>query len=286
MTPAQRLRELIATGEPIAAPGAAEPLTARLVEQAGFPAVYMTGFGATAIRLGTPDIGLLTQTEMSDHARNMTRAVGIPVIADADNGYGGPSNIERTVHEYIQAGVAALHLEDQSSPKRCGHMAGIRLLDSGSSVRRIAAAVEARGSDELVIIARTDALGVSGMLDAIERASMYRDSGADMVFIDGVKRIAEVEEIAKRVEGPKVLPIVAGAETERLTLDDARELGFSIVLYALDALFAATKAAAETLAAMRQAGRSVRDERALGYEEFQRMVGIEHHQDLDHRFGG
>ena len=133
MTPARQLGNLIASGDIVMAPGAPDALTARLVERAGFPAVYMTGFGATAVRLGMPDIGLLSQTEMTAHARNMALATRIPIIADADTGYGGPSNIHRTVREYVQAGVAAIHLEDQVAPKRCGQMAGIRLMDMAES---------------------------------------------------------------------------------------------------------------------------------------------------------
>lgn len=286
MNMTQKLRDLIAAGGPIQAPGAADPLAARMVEVAGFPAVYMTGFGATAVRLGEPDLGLLTQTEMSEHARNMVRALGIPVIADADNGYGGPSNIERTVREYMQAGVAALHLEDQLTPKRCGHMAGVKLMSAEQAGRNISAAVEARAEGDLLIIARTDALGVLGMDEAVSRVERYREAGADLLFVDGVKRIDEVEEIAKRVEGPKVLSIVTGSETERLSIDEVRELGFDIVLYALDTLFAATKAISDILGHLRENGRTPSGPDQLTYDRFQEIVGLAHHQDLDNRFGG
>ena len=286
MTMAQRLRDLIATGVPVQAPGAADPLAARLVERTGFPAVYMTGFGATAVRLGEPDLGLLTQTEMAEHARNMVRAVGVPVIADADNGYGGPSNIERTVREYLQAGVAALHLEDQLGPKRCGHMAGVKLMDPVLAARHIEAAIEARGDADMLILARTDALGVLGMDEAIARVERYQDAGADMLFVDGVKRISEAEEIAKRVSGPKVLSLVAGSEAEQLTIDDIRELGFSLVFYSLDTLFAATKAISDALQSLRTTGRSLASPASLSYDQFQEIVGLAHHQSLDNRFGG
>ena len=144
--PALQLQERLLAGSLVQVPGAYDALSARLVERAGFPAVYMTGFGATAARLGQPDIVLLTQTEMTTHARDMVRAVAIPVIADADTGYGGPSNIERTVREYIQAGVAAIHLEDQVAPKRCGQMAGIRLMDARENERRLRCALAADDS--------------------------------------------------------------------------------------------------------------------------------------------
>ena len=144
MSPAAQFADLLSTGQIIQAPGAPDSLTARLVEQAGFAAVYMTGFGATASRLGAPDIGLLTQTEMTEHARNMTRAIQIPVIADADTGYGGPSNLHRTIQEYRQAGVAAIHLEDQVAPKRCGQRAGITLVDAVEAATRIGLACRTR----------------------------------------------------------------------------------------------------------------------------------------------
>ena len=145
MHPALSLKALLAGASIVEAPGAYDALSARQIERAGFPAIYMTGFGATASRLGQPDIGLMTQTEMASHARDMVRAVGVPVIADADTGYGGPSNIERTVREYIQSGVAAIHLEDQVAPKRCGQMAGIRLIDARENERRLRCAGGGRG---------------------------------------------------------------------------------------------------------------------------------------------
>ncbi|MFT4470533.1 isocitrate lyase/PEP mutase family protein [Arthrobacter sulfonylureivorans] len=283
MSQATLLRALLAEPAPVRAPGAPDPLTAKLVQRAGFPAVYMTGFGATATRLGTPDLGLLTQTEMSDHARNMSRAVDIPVIADADNGYGGPSNIERTVHEYLQAGIAALHLEDQASPKRCGQLAGIKLIDADESARRIACAAQARGSADLVIIGRTDALGVDGMDAAIKRAETYLEHGADLAFVDGVKRIRDVEEISRRIQGPKVLSIVVGNETDALTAQDIHDLGFSLVFYSLNTLFASIAASKATLDSL-YAGVGDSSLPAITYSEFSEIAGLSHHQELDHRF--
>ena len=193
MTASQRLKACLKTNEILMAPGAPDALTARLIQRAGFPAVYMTGFGATASRLGMPDIGLLTQTEMTTHAREMVRSVDIPVIADADTGYGGPSNIHRTVREYLQAGVAAIHIEDQVAPKRCGQQAGARLMDANESAMRLRCALEARGNEDLLIIGRTDALSVVGIDEAISRAKRYQDAGVDLVFVDGIKTIGEVE---------------------------------------------------------------------------------------------
>lgn len=284
-SPAARLRALIASGEIVMAPGAPDSITARLVEQAGFPAVYMTGLGATASRLGTPDIGLLTQTEMTEHARNMVRATGIPVIADADTGYGGPSNIHRTVREYVQAGVAAIHLEDQMAPKRCGQLAGIRLIDAEENARRLACAVEARGDDDMLIIGRTDAIGALGPDEAIRRARLYRQAGVDLVFVDGIKTVAEVEAVAKGVEGPKVVSIVDGNETVKLTAADLQAMGFSVVLYAVTALFSATRAVADAMAALKRDGTPADAGPRHAYAEYCALVDLPFHQGLDDRFG-
>jgi len=288
MSRSHELAAQIASRSLIVAPGAPDALTARLIERAGFPAVYMTGFGATASRLGMPDIGLLTQTEMTGHARDMVRATRIPVIADADTGYGGPSNIERTVIEYMAAGVAAIHLEDQVAPKRCGQMAGIRLIDLEESTRRLRCALAARGSAEsLLMIARTDALPASGIDEACRRAACYREAGADLVFVDGVRTRSEVEAIAKRVEGPKVLSLVDGTDAARLTTTDVAALGFSVLLYAVSALFTAARAVEAALADIKSSGTiSAIADRTMTYQAFTEVVGLRHHQELDDRFGG
>jgi 2-methylisocitrate lyase-like PEP mutase family enzyme len=284
---AGNLRALLGRGTIVMAPGAPDAMTARLVERAGFPAVYMTGFGATASRLGCPDIGLMSQTEMTTHARDMARVVDIPIIADADTGYGGPSNIHRTVREYIQAGVAAIHLEDQVAPKRCGQMAGIRLIDASDSVKRLQCALQARGSDDLVLIGRTDALPASGMSEALHRARLYQDAGVDLVFVDGIKTIAEVEAVAKGIDGPKMVSIVDGNETTQLTAKDLQDLGFSVVIYAVTALFAAVRAVSDVLQELQREGTPRgAAQRMVTYAEFSQIAGLAFHKDLDDRFGG
>jgi 2-methylisocitrate lyase-like PEP mutase family enzyme len=284
--PVGKLKELLSSGQIVMAPGAPDALTARLVQRAGFPAIYMTGFGATATQLGMPDIGLMSQTEMTAHARDMARAVEIPIIADADTGYGGPSNIERTVREYIQAGVAAIHIEDQMAPKRCGQMAGIRLMGQDESVLRLKCALQARGNDELLVIGRTDALPAMGMQEAIRRASIYQEAGVDMVFVDGVKTIAEVEAIAKNIKGPKVVSIVDGNETTSLTSKDLQDMGFSVAFYAVTALFTAVKAVNDVLAELKQSGTAQKwASHMVSYSEFTEIVELDFHQHLDDRFG-
>lgn len=285
MSQASVLKDLISSEKLVIAPGAPDAITARLVEQAGFNAIYMTGFGATASRLGTPDIGLLSQTEMTEHARNMVRVTSIPVIADADTGYGGVSNIHRTVREYLQAGVAAIHLEDQVAPKRCGQMAGIKLIDADENVRRLKCAIEARGNDDLFIIGRTDAMPAMGPEEAIRRAHMYQDAGVDIVFVDGIKKISEVEAVAKAVQGPKVVSIVDGNETTALRFQDLEEMGFSVVFYAVTALFTATRAVADALDHLKKEGTPAGGPAQHTYAEFTQIVDLDFHKSLDDRFG-
>lgn len=286
MTAADRLRARIAAGGIISAPGAPDALAARLIERAGFDAIYMTGFGATASRLGRPDIGLLTQTEMTTHARDMVRAVTIPIIADADTGYGGPANIARTMEEYAQAGVAAIHLEDQVAPKRCGQRAGIRLIDAGQAVRHLRCAIASRPAGGPLVIGRTDAMPAIGAEEAVRRALLYQDAGVDLVFVDGIKRIEEVEIVARRVPGPKVVSIVDGNETTALTAQALEQMGFAVVLYAVTALFSAARAMADALAVLKRDGspRAAADA-MMSYADFSALVDLPRFQALDEDYG-
>ncbi|HPA90770.1 MAG TPA: isocitrate lyase/PEP mutase family protein [Quisquiliibacterium sp.] len=286
MSAAQTLRSLLARRELIQAPGAPDPLTARLVERAGFPAVYMTGFGATAVRLGQPDLGLMTLNEMTGVARDMVRATRLPVIADADTGYGGVNNLMRTIEEYAQAGVAAIHLEDQTLPKRCGQLSGATLVSADEQVRRLKAARQTRGSHPMLLIGRTDALGVHGLEEALDRARRYFDAGADLVFVDGVKTIAQAEGIARGLEAPKVLSVVDGNETAALTAAQIQDLGFDIAFYALSTLFTAARAVADTLAALRRDGTTIgRADQMMTYAEFSEVVDLGRYQAFEQAFG-
>lgn len=286
MKPAAALRALFSGEHLPMAPGAPDALTARLIERAGFPAVYMTGFGATASLTGCPDVGILTQTEMTTHARNMAAAVQVPVIADADAGYGGPANIERTVREYLQAGVAAIHLEDQAPPKRCGHMAGVRLVTAEEMEGRLRCAIAARGDQDLVIIGRTDALPAFGRDEAIRRAVRYRNAGADMIFVDAIKTVADAEAVAREVPGPLVISIVEGHETAHLEPADWQRMGYALALYPLSALLTATRAVSEVLHGLGLHGNtSVEEGRMATYAEFSELVRLPHFRSLDDRFG-
>jgi 2-methylisocitrate lyase-like PEP mutase family enzyme len=249
----RRLRELLDGPAPLLAPGAYDALSARLVEQAGFDAVYMTGFGTSATLLGRPDIGLLTGSEMADNARRMAAAVGLPVIADADTGYGNALNVVRTVREYEQAGVAALQLEDQVSPKRCGHMSGKAVIDVAEAVAKIRAAVAARTDPDLVIIARTDVAQVDGIDAAVERAQRFADAGADVLFVEAPRTAADVEAVATKLAGHRLLfNWVEGGQTEGLTLRSVTEMGFRLVIFPISTLLAATAAMQGVLEALKR----------------------------------
>jgi 2-methylisocitrate lyase-like PEP mutase family enzyme len=240
---AARLRALLESGQTIVAPGAFDPLAARLVEEAGFPAVYMTGFGTSAALIGRPDVGLLTMTEMAASAGRIADCVDIPVIADADTGYGNPLNVIRTVGAYEAAGVAGIHIEDQVAPKKCGHMEGKLVIGAQEMAAKVRAAVEARAQPEFVIIARTDARAVEGLEQALERARLYREAGADVLFIEALMSEAEVEEAARAFPGvPLLFNWAEGGKTPPVSLARLTELGYRIVIFPIGTLLAATAA--------------------------------------------
>ena len=240
---AARLRALLESGRTIVAPGAFDPLAARLVEEAGFPAVYMTGFGTSAALIGRPDVGLLTMTEMAASAGRIADCVDIPVIADADTGYGNPLNVIRTVGAYEAAGVAGIHIEDQVAPKKCGHMEGKLVIGAEEMAAKVRAAVEARAQPEFVIIARTDARAVEGLERALARARMYREAGADVLFIEALVSEAEVEEAARAFPGvPLLFNWAEGGKTPPVSLARLTELGYRIVIFPISTLLAATAA--------------------------------------------
>src|SRR5580704_15884533 len=250
-----RLRALLDSGQTIVAPGAFDPLSARLVEEAGFRAVYMTGFGTSAALIGRPDVGLLTMTEMAGNAARIAACVDIPVIADADTGYGNPLNVIRTVGAYEAAGVAGIHIEDQVAPKKCGHMEGKQVIGAQEMAEKVRAAVDARAQPEFVIIARTDARAVEGLEAAIERGRLYRAAGADVLFIEAVVSEAEAEEVARAFPGvPLLFNWAEGGKTPPIGLDRLTELGYRIVIFPIGTLLAATAAMRRVLREIAEAG--------------------------------
>jgi 2,3-dimethylmalate lyase len=284
---AGRLRELLAGTEPVLAPGAYDALTTRLVEQAGFEAVYMTGFGTAASLLGRPDIGLLSFGEMVDNARRIVQAVEVPVIADADDGYGNPINVVRTVREYEAAGVSAIHIEDQVSPKKCGHMEGKQVIDTSEMVEKVRAAVEARHSEDFVIIGRTDARAVESLDGALERARRYREAGADVLFVEAPQSEKEIAAVAEAFpDVPLLFNWVESGKTPPVPLERLKELGFRLIIFPVSTLLAATRSVREVLARIYTDGSPIQtmEDQLLPLGDFTDFIGMPEIQDLEERF--
>jgi carboxyvinyl-carboxyphosphonate phosphorylmutase len=283
---AARLRALLDSGQTIVAPGAFDPLAARLVEEAGFPAVYMTGFGTSAALLGRPDVGLLTMTEMAGNAGRIAACVDIPVIADADTGYGNPLNVIRTVGAYEAAGVAGIHIEDQVAPKKCGHMEGKLVIAPQEMAEKIRAAVEARTQPEFVIIARTDARAVEGLERALERGRLYREAGADALFVEAVVSEREAEEAARAFPGvPLLFNWAEGGKTPPISLGRLTELGYRIVIFPISTLLAATAAMRGILREIAQAGTPAAVMGELpSFGEFTDFIGLPEVREIERRY--
>lgn len=232
MNRASELRNLFAANDIIIAPGAYDGLTARLVQLAGFPAVYATGAGISNSQYALADVGLVTMNEVLEQYRKMHQAVDVPVICDIDTGYGNALNLHRTVSEFVRAGAAALQIEDQVFPKRCGHFEGKQIVPETDAVNKIRAAVEARGDSGVMIIARTDAIAVEGFDAAMRRAKAFHEAGADILFVEAPRDAEQMAIIGRELPGLKLANIVEGGHTPITSLDDLKGMGFNIVLYA------------------------------------------------------
>jgi 2-methylisocitrate lyase-like PEP mutase family enzyme len=269
------LRALVQKKQGLVVPGAYDGVSGKLVEQAGFPAVYMTGFGTSASRLGQPDLGFAGLAEMADHVRNLAAAVTIPVIADADTGYGNALNVRRTVQMYEGAGAAALHLEDQVAPKRCGHLSGHQIIPRGEFAGKIRAAVEARADPDLLVIARTDAISAAGFDEALRRGEAAARAGADVLFIEAPRTEEQVARVAQAFETPLLYNLAPGGRSPALPLRRLRELGFAIILLPIDTLLVAARAVQGFLRDL--AGRddvaSLYD-RYLPFVDFNELIGV------------
>jgi carboxyvinyl-carboxyphosphonate phosphorylmutase len=283
-----RLRELLAGPDLIVAPGAYDALSARLIAQAGFPAVYMTGYGTAASVLGQPDVGLLTMSEMVSRAAALAAVTGdIPLIADADTGYGNPINVRRTIREYERAGVAGVHIEDQIWPKKCGHMEGKQVIPAEEMVQKIRAAVDARQDPDFVIIARTDAGAVYGFEDALRRGQLYREAGADMLFIEAPRSLAELQGITRTFpDVPLLFNWAESGKTPALPLEEIRALGFKLVIFPVSLLFAATHTMLELLDLLKRGETSQPFvSRMVSFGQFTDLIGLPEIQDLERRYG-
>ncbi|BBK38743.1 carboxyvinyl-carboxyphosphonate phosphorylmutase [Allostella sp. ATCC 35155] len=273
--PGRRLVELLDRPEVLAAPGVPDALSARLVAEAGFEAVYMSGDATTAVRLGMPDVGLLTMSEMVDNAGRIADAVDLPVIADADTGYGGPVNVRRTVRDYERAGVAAIQMEDQVWPKRCGHLAGKRVIPAAEMAAKVKAAVDARRDRDFLVIARTDALAIEGFQAALDRVALYGEAGADILFVEAPTSLEQLATIG-RLPARTMYNASASGRTPILDTAELTRLGFALAIYPGQALFAAIPAIRAALRHIRLTG----DPRGMpvplaGFADYVQLLGID-----------
>jgi 2-methylisocitrate lyase-like PEP mutase family enzyme len=283
MSQAQRLRSLLRGDGMVIAPGAYDCITARLIEQAGFNAAYMTGAG-TAATLGYPDYGLITMSEMVENAGRIATAVGVPVIADADTGYGNELNVVRTVREYEKRGVAGIHIEDQGFPKRCGHLDDKVIVPLDEYLPKIRAAAAAKRDPDFLIIARTDARAGLGFEEAVRRANAALEAGADMAFIEAPQTLEEVAAVPRLVKGPCLLNIVHAGKTPDLPLDDAERLGYKLAIVP-GLLFKAAMVACDTaLAALRDTRRYPAPAKTMTVRDAFRRVGADEWDPLRERF--
>ena len=277
------LRARLQSGKILVAPGAYDALTARLLEQAGFEAVYRGGYAASAAAFALPDLGITTLTDMVDHARRMTSAITVPVIADADTGYGEVPQVIHTVHELERAGVAAIQFEDQVFPKRCGHMEGKKVIPAEEMVVKVRAALDARRNPETVIIARSDATAVTGLDDAIARSRMYADAGADVIFIDAPTSEDDLKAIATGgINAVLMVNISEYGKTPDLGAQRFEELGFGLVIYPSSTLFAAAQSTKELAAALMAEGSTVSSvPRMMPFDEINGILGKDEWDSLE-----
>jgi 2-methylisocitrate lyase-like PEP mutase family enzyme len=271
----QTLRALVGRKAGLVVPGAYDAVSAKLVERAGFPAVYMTGYGTSASRLGLPDLGFAGLAEMADHVRNLAAAVQIPLIADADTGYGNALSVRRTVQTYEAAGVAALHIEDQVAPKRCGHLAGHQVVPREEFAGKIRAAIEARTDPDLLIIARTDAISAVDFDEGLRRGDAAAKAGADLLFIEAPRTEEQVARIARELTTPLLYNYAPGGRSPLLPFASLRQLGYAVILLPVDTLLVAAKAIADFLHELKRrddVGALV--DRYLPFREFNDLIGV------------
>jgi 2-methylisocitrate lyase-like PEP mutase family enzyme len=278
------LRMMIDAGELVVAPGVFDALTAKMAEAQGFRAVYMTGYGTAAMNLGLPDLGLLTMTEMVQNASRISAAVDVPVIADADTGFGNPINVVRAVGEYERAGVTALHMEDQVWPKRCGHMTGKSVIEAEDMAAKIRAAVDARTDPDLLIIARTDSLATHGLDEAVARMRLYAEAGADVLFIEAPTSVEEMRRI------PKLLPdkphlVNLAPRTPNLSISELKDMGYSIAVFPGICLAACVNACIEELRRLAESGRQ-RDftDWIQSFTELNDFLKVPYYLEIDARY--
>jgi 2-methylisocitrate lyase-like PEP mutase family enzyme len=270
----------------IAFPGVFDTLSVRIAQRLGFPMAFVSGYSVAATTIGEPDMGLLTQTEMVERAAQICGCVDIPVIVDADTGYGNPLNVHRTVNQLIAAGAAGCFLEDQVWPKKCGHMRGKQVIPREDYIDKIRAAVDARAGRDFFIVARTDAYAVEGIDEAVARVTEAREAGADASFIEAPDSLERLAEIGRRSPHPNVANMIEGGKTPVLQKDELAQLGFHLILYPLAGLFASARAIETMYQKLRTDGTTLGEEhRLMTFPEFNDLIGVEAKYALAQKFG-
>lgn len=282
MSAGKALKELINKDGYVVTAGAYDAWSSKLIELSGFPCIIMSGYGVSASTLGKPDIGLVTLNEMSNQLRNITHAVNIPVIADGDNGYGGLLNVIRTVELYEQAGAAAILLEDQAIPKRCGHMEGKEVIPKNEMVSKINAAKKARKDPDFIIIGRTDARGVNGFDDALDRAIAYEKAGADIIFLEAPQSVEEMKEIHKYIKVPTLANMVEKGKTPLLNGADLARIGYKIIIYPVSSLYCVTKAILDMLNIIKEKDTTKFDlDKMIPFDIFNELISLDEFRRLE-----
>lgn len=272
---AKRMRELFAAGKMVVAPGAHDSLTAKIIGRLGFDAVYMTGYGQSASYLGQPDVGLMSMSEMVARASCVVEAAGVPVVADADTGFGNAVNVMRTVREYEKAGVAVIQLEDQVMPKKCGHMVGRQVISADEMVGKIKAAVDARHNPDFMIMARTDARTVYGIEEAISRGLAYKEAGADIIFIESPESEEEMKQINDSIPGLTLANMVEGGRTPMLKNDRLEQLGYNLTIYPTASTYVTMKAMLKLWEGLKRDGTTANMlDDMVTFSEFNDFIGL------------
>ncbi len=281
-----RIQKILDRVNALAFPGIYDTLSAKIAEQVGFPMGFISGYSLAAATIGEPDFGLLTQTEVVDRARAICSSVSIPIIVDADTGYGNPLNVYRTVKQLIDAGAAGCFLEDQVWPKKCGHMRNKKVIEREDYLQKIKAAVDARGRNDFFIVARTDAEAVIGLDEAIERVKAARDLGADASFVEAPGSIEQLKKIGQQAPKPIVANMIEGGRTPVLPKQELVDLGFQLILYPLTGLFAAGKTMRDFYTKLHQDGTTLgMEENLLNFTDFNELIGVEDKYEQSEKYG-
>ncbi len=282
--PAEKLRELIARRKMVVTPGCYDALSARMIEQAGFDAAYMTGFGTSASVLGMPDAGLISFTEMLNHATNIANAISIPLIADGDTGYGNALNTFRTVKAYARAGIAGIHIEDQVFPKKCGHVSGKKIIPLEEMAGKIRAAADARTEQDIVVIARTDARAVAGPEEAMRRAKAFVEAGADMIFYEAPESLAEITAVAENVDAPLLINMALGGKTPFMPISKLEELGFRIAIYPIFLMKSSIEAMHVALERLKNDPDTDPTQGQYSFEDIKRLLGFPEYYEMEEKY--